>query len=382
MRLLALASCAVVGTAALAVAGFVLSLPGARPRGAPTTLVSSRERAELLAQLRPPKRARPVVAVLASNAGTETTDFVVPFGVLRASDAAEVFAVAPSAEPVTLMPALRIRPELDVASFDARFPDGADYVVVPAMHHSDDPAVLLWLGNQARSGATVVGICEGALVLAHAGLLDGRSATTHWFALSRLRRASPQMVWQRDRRYVIDRGVVTTTGVSASIPISLTLVEAIAGRARADALAGELGVLSFDSAHSSAAFALDRATLWIGARNALALWSHESLDVALEYGIDEVALALTADAYARTYETSVRSVSAAREVVSRHGLTFIADATDTGAEGSRISLPDPGNSALDAALAGIRRRYGAGTAQFVALQLEYEPGPPAHAGGL
>jgi hypothetical protein len=61
-----------------------------------------------LEALRPPKRARPVIAVLAHDPGTETTDFIIPYAVLRAS-AADVFAVGFRDAPVPLMPALRSR---------------------------------------------------------------------------------------------------------------------------------------------------------------------------------------------------------------------------------------------------------------------------------
>ncbi len=181
------------------------------------------------------------------------------------------------------------------------------------------------------------------------------------------------MTWAADRRYVADRGVVTTTGVSASIPLSLTLVEAIAGRERAEQLAREFGVPSFGPGHLSREFALDRPALWTAAKNALAFWSHDVLDVPLTAGVDEVALALTADAWSRTYQSSVRAVSPAGEVVSRNGLTFLAEARGPFARpANAIALPAAGSSALDAALDGITRRYGPATADFVALQLEYD----------
>src|SRR5258706_6998807 len=326
MRRLGWAICAVAVICGVAGTALVLGLPASRARSGAPAAAGRAGRGQLLEQLRPPKRARPLVAVLANNGGTETTDFIVPYGVLRASDAADVFAVALRDEPVTLMPALRIRPQLDVAKFDAEYPEGADYVIVPAMHDSDDPEILAWLSAQAKSGATIVGICDGAWVLGAAGLLDGRSATSHWFSVARLQKAFPGMTWAADRRYVADRGVVTTTGVSASIPLSLTLVEAIAGRERAEQLAREFGVPSFGPGHLSREFALDRPALWTAAKNALAFWSHDVLDVPLTAGVDEVALALTADGRSRTYQSSVRAVSPAREGVSRNGLTFLADA--------------------------------------------------------
>ena len=198
--------------------------PGTSPRP------SLAEHAASIAALRPPKRSRPVIAVLADNAGTETTDFIVPYGVLIESGVADVVAVAPEAGPIQLMTALTVEPQQTTAAFDQAYPLGADYVIVPAMYHTDSPAVIEWIRAQSNSGATIVGICSGARVLGKAGLLAGRSATTHWFDLDSLERENPELIRVDDRRYVVDRGVVTTTGVTASVPISLALVEAIAGQ--------------------------------------------------------------------------------------------------------------------------------------------------------
>lgn len=53
--------------------------------------------------------------------------------------------------PVKLYPALTVEPHATVAEFDERHPDGADYVMVPAMSRDDDPAVLAWLRHQASA---------------------------------------------------------------------------------------------------------------------------------------------------------------------------------------------------------------------------------------
>src|SRR4051794_9970725 len=98
------------------------------------------------------------------------------------------------------------------------------------MSRDDEPAVLQWIRRQAAKGAVVIGVCAGAKVVANAGLLDGRRATTHWYHLRELRERHPAIRYVPDRRFVVDRGVATTTGISASIPMSLTLIEAIAGR--------------------------------------------------------------------------------------------------------------------------------------------------------
>jgi hypothetical protein len=97
-----------------------------RPEAA--TRVSEKEHLRTIKAMRPPKRARPVVAVLADNDGAETTDFLVPYGILARSGAADVFAVTPRQAPVRLRPALQVQADLSLEGTSERFPDGADYV--------------------------------------------------------------------------------------------------------------------------------------------------------------------------------------------------------------------------------------------------------------
>src|SRR5687767_8484507 len=127
----------------------------------PLSPISAEEHAQTIAAMKPPKRSRPVIAVVAQNDGTETTDFIVPYAVLAQSDAADVLAVAPEARPIRLTPALTIAPQETTSAFDARYPDGADYVIVPKIEEAADPAVVTWIQAQHARGATIVGICSG-----------------------------------------------------------------------------------------------------------------------------------------------------------------------------------------------------------------------------
>ncbi len=349
-----------------------------------TTPVSAIEHAATVAALRHgsgvrPARPRPVIAVVAANAGTETTDFLVPYGVLHRADVADVIAVGTRVGPVRLWPALRVEAATTTAAFDAAYPEGADYVIVPAMLRADDPDALAWIRTQAARGATIVGICSGVQVVGKAGLLDGHAFTGHWHDVEGLRKAYPTARWVRDRRYVVDRGVATTTGVSASIPLSLALVEAIAGSGRADTLARALGLAAWDESHRSDAFQLGGARVRTFLANRLAVWRHETIGVPVDPGVDEVALALTADAYSRTARSQVVTLAAATgPVVTRGGLRLLPDRVTgpDGRAGGMDVVVEPGAGrgaarALDDALDGVAARYGARTADFVALQVEY-----------
>ena len=135
--------------------------------------------------MKPPKRQRPLIAIIGINDATETTDYLMPFGILRRADVADVVLLATEPGPVKLYPALEVEPHATIATFDAQHPEGADYVIVPAMSRDDDATVLQWLRSQAAKGATIIGVCAGAKVVGEAGLLDGKRATTHWYYPSR-----------------------------------------------------------------------------------------------------------------------------------------------------------------------------------------------------
>lgn len=367
----------IVGIAAAALAAgaaWLLSLPPAAAPAEPPA-IAEQERAATLSALKPPKRPRPVIAIIGLNDATETTDYLMPYGILRRADIGEVAALATQPGPVKLYPALRVEPDATIAQFDAQHPQGADYVLVPAMSRDDDPTVLQWIRAQAAKGATVIGICAGAKVVAAAGLLDGKRATTHWYYRKALLEKHPTVRYVPDRRIVIDGRVATTTGISASMPMTLTLIEAVAGRDRAQTVARDLGLPHWDARHDSDAFIFTRPFALTAIGNTMAFWNRERLGIALRPGIDEVSLALVADAWSRTYRShAVSFAEQAGPIQTRNGIRLLAEHVGTDWDRGRVLPPiaeAPPARALDQALNGIGRRYGARTESLVAMQLEY-----------
>jgi putative intracellular protease/amidase len=185
----------------------------------------------------------------------------------------------------------------------------------------------------------------------------------------------PAIQYVADRRIVADGGVVTTTGITASMPMALTLIEAIAGRDKAEAVGRDVGVVQWDARHDSDAFQFTRPFALTALRNTLALWKHEKLGLELTPGVDEVSLALVADAWSRTYRSRAVTFSRTAPVLqTRNGVRVIADETAASWPAAHL-LPAIGDvqpaGALDEALHGITARYGEPTADFVAMQLEY-----------
>jgi transcriptional regulator GlxA family with amidase domain len=352
---------------------WMLSLPPASPFRPPPP-IGEPETEALLAALRPPKRQRPITAIVGINDATETTDYLMPYGILRRADVGDVMLLATRPGTVTLFPTLKVQPQGTIADFDERHPDGADYVIVPAMSRDDDPLILKWLKRQADKGALIIGVCAGAKVVGAADLLDGKRATTHWYYLQELLTKHPAIRYVADRRIVVDNGVATTTGISASMPMALTLVEAIAGREKAGAIGRDIGLTDWDARHDSRAFQFTRPFATTAIRNSLAFWKREEFGIELSPGLDEVSLALVADAWSRTSRS--RAVTFAPTAATRescNGVQIVPDRVmSSWPEATRLpAIHRQPATALDEALRGIHARYGSRTTDFVAMQLEY-----------
>lgn len=103
-----------------------------------------------------------------------------------------------------------------------------------------DPQVREWICRTAERAEVVLSVCSGAFVLARAGLLDGLRATAHPADIEELRRAAPKTTVVNDLRYVDNGKIVTAGGVSSGIDAALHVVERMAGKERADRVAGYL----------------------------------------------------------------------------------------------------------------------------------------------
>ena len=164
------------------------------------------------------------------------------------------------------------------------------------------------------------------------------------------------------------------------MPISLTLIEAIAGREKAETVGRDLGVTDWDARHDSDAFQFSRPFALTAIGNTVAFWNREQLGIELTQGIDEVSLALVADAWSRTYRSRAVTFSRTHGAQqTRHGIRIVPDRVAASWPAEHL-LPAIGDRqparALDDALQGISTRYGRRTADFVAMQLEY-PRPGA-----
>ena len=116
----------------------------------------------------------------------------------------------------------------------------ADLLIVPSWPRPDEPpppAVCRVLRAGVERGAWVLGFCSGVFALAHAGLLTGQRATTHWFYARRFAELFPDVRLDPAVLYVADGPVMTSAGTSAAIDLCLHVVRIAEGPAVANAIA-------------------------------------------------------------------------------------------------------------------------------------------------
>ena len=170
----------------------------------------------------------------------EVLDFAGPFEVFsrtrmrpgvesrRSSEGApfNVYSVARIKQPVITTGGLEIQPRYDFTNCPP-----VDLLVVPGGWGTrrllDNDDTLSWIRRVAEGGARITSVCTGSLLLAKAGLLKNKAATTHWGALETLAALDPTIKLRR-KRYV-DQGIITSAGISAGIDMALYVVGELLG---------------------------------------------------------------------------------------------------------------------------------------------------------
>ncbi|HYT11058.1 MAG TPA: helix-turn-helix domain-containing protein [Mycobacteriales bacterium] len=121
----------------------------------------------------------------------------------------------------------------------------ADLVIVPGWYQLDTspgPELVEAMRAAADRGAWLLGFCSGTFALAHAGLLDGQRATTHWYYADRFRALFPDIDLDPNVLYVADRPVMTSAGTAAAIDLSLHVLRLVDGPEVANAVARRMVV--------------------------------------------------------------------------------------------------------------------------------------------
>ena len=110
-----------------------------------------------------------------------------------------------------------------------------------------DQQVVEWIHGRSRTTTITASVCTGAFLLAKAGLLNGKSATTHWEDIADLRAQFSKVLVREDVRWVDEGAVVSSAGIAAGIDMSLHLISRIAGRELAVATARQMDIAYGDA---------------------------------------------------------------------------------------------------------------------------------------
>jgi transcriptional regulator GlxA family with amidase domain len=167
--------------------------------------------------------------------GVQTLDITGPAEVLRAATRIrppgyEVIVAATDAGPlptstVSIVPDERLA-DLDSGPIDTLIVAGG----TGTARAEEDDRLVDWIAAAARRSRRVTSVCTGAFLLARAGLLDGRRATTHWASCAELADRYPAVTVEPDPIFVRDGNVATSAGVTAGMDLALALVEEDLGR--------------------------------------------------------------------------------------------------------------------------------------------------------
>lgn len=168
----------------------------------------------------------------------EVLDFAGPYEVFSLSTSPEnhdnhffqTVTISETGQLVNAKNGLMIKPDYSFSNHPR-----LDIVIVPGgkgaeVHEIHNQNVITWIKNQAFKAEIIASVCTGALLLAKAGLLDGKSATTHWMDIERLESEFPLVTVKRGVKFVDEGSVVTSGGISAGINMSFHLLSRLYGK--------------------------------------------------------------------------------------------------------------------------------------------------------
>ncbi len=168
----------------------------------------------------------------------------------------QVFTVAQERDTLTTFEGLKIIPDF---SFVTDSLPGIDILVVPSAKHSmdsdlDNQALMEFVRKTNHEVAYVLSLCDGAFVLAKAGLLELHQCTTFPGDVGKFRQAFPQLKVHENVSYVHDLKMITSAGGAKSYEPALYLVELLYGKKVSDGIASGL-VIDWDVSRFSAVYA-------------------------------------------------------------------------------------------------------------------------------
>ncbi|MFK3959944.1 DJ-1/PfpI family protein [Pseudalkalibacillus hwajinpoensis] len=177
-----------------------------------------------------------LVGILLFNE-VEVLDFAGPFEVFSITTLLEsnvkpfvVKTISENGEMIRARNGLNVQPDYSFGDYPS-----FDIVIIPGGYGAEqieinNPRVIEWIQHQKSKVELMTSICTGALLLAKAGVLDGKKATTHWMDLDRLEEEYPEVSVQRNVKFVDEGSILTSGGISAGINLSFHLIARLHGK--------------------------------------------------------------------------------------------------------------------------------------------------------
>lgn len=346
---------------------------------------------------------KPTVAIVLGGV-TEVTDALGPYALFAESGLYNVYMVAATRELQTLTGGLDLVPHYSFAELDKLLGHSPAIVVlpnIPTIESPQDQPVLDWVKRQNNGRTILFSWCAGAHVLAAAGILDGKAATTHWVDIHSLARAYPAVRWQRGVRYVDQGNILTSAGVTSGIDATLYLLRRLHGSAVMERVAQAIHYPSLQFVDKP-----EMQQYEIGLTNSIPVlnmafaWPKQQTGVWLYDGVGELDLAAVFDVYGASGTDQMVSAAAKRSMRTTHGLQVIArrqaaelpkldrlivpggvNVAQVAAQLAAappvpapllvLAKPSTPTFAVEAALAAFAHSHNVPTARFAAKRLEY-----------
>lgn len=165
----------------------------------------------------------------------EVLDFAGPFEVLSLAQKNNqpffnVQTISETGEAIRARNGLTVQPNYSFETWDG----DPDLVIIPGGYGAREVEIhnqhiLTWIKKINERTNILASVCTGALLLAEAGLLNGKRATTHWASLDRFKTEYPSVLVERDVKFVDEGDIITSAGISAGINMSFHLVKKLVG---------------------------------------------------------------------------------------------------------------------------------------------------------
>ncbi|MCC5815441.1 MAG: DJ-1/PfpI family protein [Leptospira sp.] len=252
--------------------------------------------------------------IIANDKGTEITDLLIPFYFFSESGQFDVRIVSQGTEPIYVWKGLFLLPHMTLEMVDYI----PDIIIVPAIFEPFDEKIIQFLTKHAES--KILSICEGARLIGETNKFNHFSITSHSSAMDELQTKYPKLKWIKNKKYIVDRNLISTAGVSSAVEGSLKSLEGFIGKKETNKLMKKIH-------YPYASIQEDHNSLEVGFGDKIQILKKVIFDndpkigVELVDGADEFQLAAYLDAFNRTFPYRIETFG--KQIVqSKNGLYF------------------------------------------------------------